>query len=160
MPSGEQRGFTYLGVLIVVGLLGATLAGLGERTTLAVQRERERELLFRGQQIRHAIERYRDASPERELPHALDDLLADRRSGQPVHHLRRRYTDPFTGRADWVLLRGPDQGLLGVRSRAQTRRVLQPADPPASGPHVSDWAFQVAAEAPAPGAGPPNGSLE
>jgi hypothetical protein len=47
MPNGErrgERGFTYLGVLLLVALAGALVAGVGERATLAAARERDGEV--------------------------------------------------------------------------------------------------------------------
>lgn len=152
----EARGFTYLGVLLLLALLGALLAGVGHRAQLTAQRERERELLFRGQQIAQAISAYRTATDPPAWPQRLDELLADRRQGPPVHHLRRLWADPFTRQADWVLLPAPPPatGFIGVHSRVAQRRLLQ-ADGPTSpagtnGPLLSDWHFVApAGEAPA-----------
>lgn len=164
MPTGEsrkarQRGFTYLGLLLLVALSGGLLAAVGERTQQALHREREQELLFRGSQIRAAIEQYRQATPERSLPPSLDDLLVDTRSGRPVHHLRRRFTDPFTGRFDWVPIAapaapldpgsgpgsatGPVPALAGVHSRSRLPRLLKLAGPEGAGPELADLKFVV-----------------
>lgn len=161
MPNGErrgERGFTYLGVLLLVALAGALVAGVGERATLAAARERERELLFRGAQIRAAIERYVAASPEGALPPSLDALLEDRRGPRPRHHLRRRYTDPFTGRADWLAIeveQGGERRLVGVRSRADAPRVLHVlrGGEIEDGPRVSDLRFVAAVPVAASAAG-------
>lgn len=40
----------------------------------------------------------------RALPASIDDLLEDKRFPVPLHHLRRAYPDPMTGKADWKLL--------------------------------------------------------
>jgi type II secretory pathway pseudopilin PulG len=157
-----SRGFTYLGVLLLVALVGALLAGLGQRATQAAQRERERELLFRGEQLRTAIESYREAVQPAAWPQSLQDLLVDRRSGVPRHHLRRLYTDPFTRRADWAFIAPPlpATGIAGVHSRATARRLLQSEGPPGSdGPLLSDWRFMAAETTTSPetGADKPNG---
>ena len=55
-----QGGFTYLGVLFAVALMGVLLAGLGEVWHTAVRRDKESELLFNGEQIRLALISYRD----------------------------------------------------------------------------------------------------
>ena len=84
----------------------------------AAQRERERELIFRGEQIRSAIDRYRRALPERsEWPKTLDDLVEDRRTDEPRHHLRRRFEDPFG--LPWGEIRDTAGGLIGVYSRSE-----------------------------------------
>lgn len=161
MPSGDPRqrpgargqprparGLTYIGLLVLLAMMGALLAVLGTQWQLRAQREREAELRFRGTQIREAIARYRDAQQPAALPASLDDLLSDARgSGAPRHHLRRRWTDPFTGQDDWVLLRDARGGLLGVHSRATHERLGdRGGTPPAAGqslPRVSDWRFAI-----------------
>lgn len=155
MPTGErraQRGFTYLGLLALLALLGAALATLGTAWSQAAQRERERELQFRGQQIRAAIAAYWAAQEPGELPPTLQALSVDTRGTAPRHHLRRVYADPFTGQADWVLLPGPrGRGIAGVRSRADAPR-LQLTGAPAADPkrpRMSDWTFVFTPPAPA-----------
>jgi type II secretory pathway pseudopilin PulG len=147
MPTGErlQRGFTYLAVLVAVALSAAVLAAIGQRAGLAAERERERELLFRGGEIRRAVLAYQAAEPRGQLPRRLEELVTDRRGGSPRHHLRRLYADPFTGRADWVLITLADGGIVGVHSRASQMRLLLAAGPPAAGDKVSDWEFRVPA---------------
>lgn len=128
MRTGERppharaaRGFGYLGLLFFIALTAASLAALGQRWSVAAQRERERELIFRGQAIVRAIESYAAATPGRPAyPQSLQDLVEDRRSLRPRHHLRQRYADPFTGEPDWELIPAPAPaiGFLGVRSRS------------------------------------------
>jgi hypothetical protein len=111
-----------------------------------VQREREAELRFRGEQIRDAIGRYHSARQPAAWPSTLDDLLEDSRGGfegGPRHHLRRLWTDPFTGRPDWELLPAPPPqgGFVGVRSRSEARRLSLQGAAAAPDPRVSDWRF-------------------
>ena len=115
-----QRGFTYLWLLFVLAAGAAGLAAIAQRTSVAVQREREAELQFRGNEIAHAISAYRASTPGsvKHLPTTLEDLLDDRRGTRPVRHLRRLYTDPFTGQADWVLVLNEDGRISGVHSRS------------------------------------------
>jgi type II secretory pathway pseudopilin PulG len=117
---GGQRGFTYLGLLLAVALLGAGLAATGSLWSVHAQREREAELLFAGDQIRAAIRRYYEDVPlgqQHRFPQRLDDLLLDRRWPTVRRHLRRIYLDPVTG-GDWVLVPAPSGGILGVHSRS------------------------------------------
>jgi type II secretory pathway pseudopilin PulG len=156
---GVQHGFTYVVLLAILALLGASLAALGTAWSTAKQRENERELQFRGDQIRAAIGRYRAAVDPPALPPTLEALLEDRRGPQVRHHLRRLWPDPFTRRADWVLIYGPDagggradRGIAGVHSRSDSRRLAlagaEAVTPDV--PKVSDWVFVVAA-VPSPG---------
>jgi type II secretory pathway pseudopilin PulG len=157
MPSGDrrpQRGLGYLGLLLLLAVLGATLAQLGTVWSTQAQRSREAELRFRGEQIQAAIARYRAAREPAEWPPTLEALLDDRRDGAPRHHLRRLWPDPFTGAADWERLPAPapEPGVAGVRSRSTAPRLATAGSAAGSGPGlVSDWTFVHRA---APGRGP------
>ncbi len=157
-PVRCQRGFTYLWLLFVLAIGATGAAALGERASKAVHREREAELMFRGQAIARALSAYEAATPgdAKVLPTTLDDLLEDRRGLQPAYHLRRLYADPFTGRPDWVLIKNDAQRIEGVRSRAAIA-ALRVVDLPPPGPGrvvlVSDRVFtvtQAAADKPSP----------
>ena len=115
-PPGNA-GFTYLGVLLAVALLGIGLAAVGTVWATTMRREREVQLLFVGDAFRSAIASYYASG--RRFPQELDELVADPRTPVPRRHLRRIYLDPMTGRADWQLLRDPDGGIFGVASSSQ-----------------------------------------
>ncbi|WP_457321322.1 type II secretion system protein [Roseateles sp. P5_E11] len=121
--SSRTRGYSYLAVLFLVALTAAGLAALGQAWSTAAQRERERELLFRGGEIARAIVAYAAATPNppQQYPRSLDDLLIDNRVPKPRRHLRRAYEDPFTGKADWELVAEPGQpgAFSAVRSRSE-----------------------------------------
>jgi len=103
-----QRGFTYLGLLFAVAFLGLMLAGTGQVWQLVAKREKEEQLLFVGREFARALTSYRAASPPGQAPagpRRLGDLVEDRRGGFPGRrHLRRIYTDPISGEADWGLI--------------------------------------------------------
>ena len=121
--SAAARGYSYLAVLFLVALTAAGLAALGQAWSTAAQRERERELLFRGGEIARAIAAYARATPNppEQYPKSLDDLVLDKRSLVPRRHLRRAYEDPFTGKVDWELVPEPGQpgAFSAVRSRSE-----------------------------------------
>ena len=110
-----QHGFTYLTILFVVALLTGGLALLGEVWHTASQRDKETELLFIGHQYRKAIERYYLAG-QRLYPRELDALIKDPRRPTTERYLRKHYTDPITGKAEWGLVKAPDGGIMGVHS--------------------------------------------
>lgn len=127
-PAVRQRGFTYLGLLIAVAIIGATLAEAGTVWHTAQQRERERELLFAGDQIRLAIGRYYNdtgGGTAKQFPQSLDDLLRDPRQPSVVRHLRKRYYDPVTGTADWGLVKDSSDRIMGVFSLSEERPIKQ-----------------------------------
>jgi type II secretory pathway pseudopilin PulG len=116
----NARGFTYLGMLILVALMGFGLAAFAELYSHAAQREKERELLFIGGEFRNAIASYYNKSPgAKAYPQKLDDLVEDKRFPMPQHHLRRVYRDPMTGKAEWGLVDAPGGGIMGVHSLSE-----------------------------------------
>jgi len=116
-----ERGFTYLGLLLIVAVMGAGLAAYGELWSHANQREKEKQLLFVGHQIRDAIASYYNKSPGAKVyPKKLADLVEDKRFPVPMHHLRRVYADPVTGSTEWKLVAAPgDAGIMGVASTSE-----------------------------------------
>lgn len=117
-----QHGFTYLGLLFVVTLLGAAMAGAGSLWRTTVQRDREQELLFVGNQYRQAIIAYREKAPAGQplaFPRSIDDLLEDKRWPTLKRHLRKAFRDPITGSTEWGLVEGPGGALTGVYSPSQ-----------------------------------------
>jgi type II secretory pathway pseudopilin PulG len=114
----KQSGFTYLAILMAIAVMGILLAAVGNVWSTRMQREREQELLFIGAEIRHAIARYyfNPAAGAHAFPMTLEDLVEDRRSAVPQHHLRKLYKDPMTGAADWQFVRSAEGGIIGVYS--------------------------------------------
>jgi len=93
-------------------------------------REKEEELLFRGDQYRTAIERYYLAPPGKVYPQNIEDLLKDNRTPVGKRHLRKQFKDPVTGE-DFVLIRDKDKGnrIVGVQS-SSTKKPLRQANFP------------------------------
>jgi type II secretory pathway pseudopilin PulG len=116
----RSRGFTYLTVLFIVAVITAGLALVGEVWETAAKREKETELLFIGNQYRQAITRYYLAG-KNQYPRSLDDLLKDPRQPGIVRYLRRAYQDPFTGKAEWGIVKAPDGGVQGVYSQSDQK---------------------------------------
>ncbi len=114
----RERGFTYLGVLLLVALMGAVLASTATVWHTLNQREKERELLFVGHEFRRAIGLYYERSPggSKQYPKTLEDMLRDKRYAATVRYLRRVYVDPMTGKQQWGLVRGVGGGIMGVYS--------------------------------------------
>ena len=119
-------GFTYLGILFAVAIIGIGLAGIGTVWRTTVQREREQELLFIGHEYRRALARYYAAAGGvYRYPHTLEELLNYQRFPEPRHHLRRLYRDPMTGQADWGLVLTVDGGIMGVHSTSAAKPLKQ-----------------------------------
>lgn len=110
-----------MGVLVAVTLLGLMSGIAGSTWKTVVQRAKEQELLWRGNQYRQAIESYyqsTQAGTAAALPRDLESLIKDSRSLAIKRHLRKLFPDPLTGK-DWVLVMDPAGGISGVRSSSQ-----------------------------------------
>ena len=115
----NQRGAILLLLLVMVVIVGLAsgLAGQSWRTT--VQRAREAELLWRGQQYQKALSSYYSVRQgQQSFPAKLDDLLRDPRFPHVVRHLRKLYDDPMTGGA-WELIKDSAGHIIGVRSSSE-----------------------------------------
>ena len=74
----ESRGFAYLALLVAISIIGISLGAAGKYWQNVAVREKEEELLFRGDQYRKAIERYYYALPgRRQYPATIDNLIKD-----------------------------------------------------------------------------------
>lgn len=125
--SASQQGFTYLGLLFAIALMGATLALTGVVWHAAQKREKERQLLFVGNQFRQAIAAYYNHSPGsvKQYPKELSELLKDPRQLVPTRYLRRIYPDPFTGKVEWGVVKTRDDRIMGVFSLSEDEPVKQ-----------------------------------
>ena len=79
----NQNGFTYILALTVVMIMGIMLGMVGQSWKSIMQREREKELIFRGSQIKEAIENWNNPNypkkggKQRHPLMDLKDLLQD-----------------------------------------------------------------------------------
>lgn len=107
--------------------MGASLALAGVVWHAAQKREKERQLLFVGNQYRQAIAAYYNRSPGsvKQFPKELSELLKDPRHLVPTRYLRRIYPDPVTGKAEWGLVKTRDNRIMGVYSLSEEEPVKQ-----------------------------------
>jgi type II secretory pathway pseudopilin PulG len=143
-PGSGQAGFTLIGALVLAALMGLGAVAYAELASHAAQREKEAELLFRGDQYRLAIESYYRHGET--YPQRLEELLEDSRHPQPVRHLRKLYPDPITGSTDWGLVRAPEGGIMGVFTQSEAEPVKKgnflPRDEAFAGARrYMDWQF-------------------
>lgn len=119
MPTGKRRqqGSVFMGMLVTVAVVAVMLMEVGTLWSSVLQRERELELLTRGNEIRRAIGLYyREGNT---FPKTLTDLVLDRRQPTIKRYLRRAYDDPLTGTPDWGVVQGPGETIMGVFSKAK-----------------------------------------
>ncbi len=146
----RQTGFTLLVLLFLLAGFGVAMAALGTLWHTHVQREKEAELLFVGDQYRLALESYRASrkTGEPTAPKTLTVLLEDYRDSRLTRHLRKLYRDPVTGSDEWGLDRDAQGGITAVYSHSE-KSPLKTANFPnryeafVAAKNYSAWRFQV-----------------
>ena len=155
----NPRGFTYIGLLAILVIIGISMGAAGKYWQNVVARDKEEELLFRGDQYRRAIELYYYAIPGRpQYPRTVDDLLQDPRSFAGKRYLRRKYKDPVTGE-DFVAVEVMDQTgkhIIGVHSPSDKTPLKQANFPDEYQSFLgktkySDWLFVASIQLQQPG---------
>jgi type II secretory pathway pseudopilin PulG len=145
--KNKDSGFTYIGLLIMVAISGIGLAGAGIVWHQDMQREREKELLFIGEQIRQGIGSYYENTPDgvKQYPKQLEDLILDNRFPVIKRHLRKLYNDPFSLKKEWGLVK--QQGrIVGIYSTSELTPIritgfLSQYETFGSAQKYSEWKF-------------------
>lgn len=117
--NGRAGGFTYLGLLILMAIIGIASAATVQVGSILQRRAAEEELLDMGTAFRDALVSYANATPagQQRSPQSLHDLLKDPRYPGMRRHLRKLFADPMTGREEWGILLSLDgKGIAGVFS--------------------------------------------
>lgn len=119
----SESAFSYITALMFVAIIGISLTAGSTYWSTITKREKEKELLFRGDQIRRAIQSYYKGAPGggSQYPASLNDLLKDPRYLTTRRYLRKIYTDPMTQDGQWGLVKAPGGGIMGVFSKSEQR---------------------------------------
>ena len=112
--SRSISGFTYLAVMFAVFLVGLSLTVAAQQWKTVMKREKEAELLFRGDQFRTAIAYYHRSF--KKYPRRLEDLLKAPDTSATKRFLRKVYQDPMTD-VPWGLVKMGDR-IKGVYSQS------------------------------------------
>lgn len=123
----RSRGFTYIGLMLIVAIAGIALSGVGIVWKTEMQRENEKELRFAGEQYVAAIASYYECKVcgPQQLPKNLKDLLKDTRAPSVVRHIRKLYRDPMTRSDDWGLIKNGGR-ITGVYSKSTLEPLAKP----------------------------------
>ena len=92
MKLDHDRGYAMAALLVGMSVMAIMLSVALPVWRTAVQREREAELVFRGEQYAHAIELFSRRNGG--YPPSLDVLVQGR-------YIRKLYTDPMTGEGEF-----------------------------------------------------------
>eukprot|EP01036_Dinobryon_divergens_P011314 gene11314-15222_t len=158
MPTGDAmrrqagKGFTYVGLMILVAMIGLVAAATLKAGSLFQRAAKEKELLEIGAQFSEALRSYAKATPAGSPPQppSLKELLRDPRFPNPRRHLRKIFVDPITGKAEWGVVYLRDKaGVLAVYSLSDSAPLkianfdlrFQNMD---GKKRISDWKFAMA----------------
>ena len=108
-PRGRragERGVLLVALLVAITVMMILLAASAQSWTAIMKREREEELIFRGNQYMHALRAYHKDHGGT-FPTELKALLDSGPGG--LRYIRQLYPDPFGQDGEWNLLYlGPD----------------------------------------------------
>ena len=134
-------------LMFAIVLIGLASSVAARQWKTMVQRELEADLLAKGIEIQNAVALYSATMkagrvvPGEIYPAALVDLTK-----QPKPALRKVYLEPI-GHGEWELVRAPNGGIMGVRSKSKGKPIKQREFPLAvrhfeGRPTYYDWVFQ------------------
>ena len=108
-PGGHaaagERGFAMAALLVSLAVMGLLMSMALPVWSQQARREREAELIFRGEQYARAITLYQRRQPGA-FPSDLDTLVEQR-------YLRRHYADPMMADGEFRILRQSDRPAAG-----------------------------------------------
>jgi type II secretory pathway pseudopilin PulG len=157
---GPRRtaGFTYVGLIVLVTIIGLVGAATLKADALLRRAAAEEELLEIGAAFSAALTSYAEATPrgQPQQPPTLDELLKDPRFPGTRRHLRKIFVDPITGKAEWGIVwlnkgggvggSNAGTGVLAVYSLSQSTPLKQAGfdtrfQNQQNREHISDWKF-------------------
>jgi type II secretory pathway pseudopilin PulG len=108
----SEQGYVLLVILFMLAVFTIALMATGKAVATQIQRDREEEMVHRGQQYVRAIRRYYRKFGR--YPSKIEDL----ESANNIRFLRKRYKDPMVPNGEWKVLhygeaKNPPRGLFG-----------------------------------------------
>ena len=94
----KQAGYAILAILFLLVILTLALMAVAPNVARQIQRDREEEMIHRGQQYARAIRKFYKKTGR--YPNSVKDLL----DTNHLRFLRREYKDPMTEDGKWRLL--------------------------------------------------------
>ena len=114
--SRSDRGYTLVALLVVMSLMALFALAAAPQVRQQAQREREKEAIFRGDQVADAIRsyyRYRGAQGVNSLPTSMEQLLEGIPRGTKKLQILRSEAarDPLSSTGEWRLIGTTSQDL-------------------------------------------------
>jgi len=110
--QGGQRGYAMAALLVSIGVMMLLMSVAMPVWRTQAQREKEAELVFRGEQIARAINLYMRKAGGGNYPPSIDVLVQGR-------FLRKKYKDPMTESGEWDLITAASNSGQGGAPGAQ-----------------------------------------
>lgn len=132
----NQRGYAYMLVMFLLALLIVSTMSAVPNVLIQGRREREEEMIWRGNQYKRAIRLYvsHRTNASHRLPTSLEDLTKGKLG---VHFLRQAYKDPMNKKdGSWRLIYVGPLGQLIGSTRPHPQNLIIPgmnAGPPSAG---------------------------
>ncbi len=117
----NDKGFTLVSLLAMMTIMGIAMATIAPTWRYLVIRDREEELIFRGEQYQRAISLYQKKFNA--LPTKLEDLFKQR-------CIRQLFKDPMTGRGFELIYSAAGGNIRASRLSVNEQRRLAEGDAP------------------------------
>ncbi len=124
----DSTGSIYILLLIALAVVAAFGAEVVALASATIRNQQLADLRWRGMQYSNAIGAYYEATPgsQRVFPRTMSELEQDSRYLSIRRHLRELYESPIP-KDQWEVVRAPDGGIQGVRSKlTQLEFVFKP----------------------------------
>jgi len=142
----RESGYALLVVILLAALVLIALSAVVPQVLTQGQREKEEELVFRGEQYRRAIGVFYKKFGR--YPNSVEELLRTNERS----FLRREFRDPMTPEGKWRFIRvGPNGEFIGAHGRRPSKKPgeedeggdegdgeEETEEPPAGGPAEGD----------------------
>ncbi len=92
-----QRGFTMVGIVVAMAIIVILLAAVGPTVATIIERDREKELIFRGRQYARAVLAFQKRYGR--FPNELKEL-----SKMKPRSIRQLWKDPMCNCDDWQVI--------------------------------------------------------
>ncbi|HVJ06194.1 MAG TPA: hypothetical protein VM578_11025 [Candidatus Saccharimonadales bacterium] len=113
--NGHQRrdsGYMLLVLMLAVAVLTITMLGVARNYRRSIQRDREVEMIHRGEQYSRAVKRYYKKFGR--YPTTIEQL----ENTNKIRFLRKRYKDPMSPDGQWKIAHATDIKLPGIGAGA------------------------------------------
>ena len=117
----SESGMTLLAVLAIMAVFAVALLAVAPSIQQEIQREKELEAIYRGEEVTEAIRQYVQFYQGAKLPNSMDDLLDGLPQGTKKIQILRASAaiDPLSEDGKWRLIKADRTSLAGFARRLQ-----------------------------------------